>query len=73
MLPVLILAQGHAVLDSNLFRPAHFLTDKLLTWVWLYDILTPPTEIYKFFNSFYYMQNCTFSLARRHECQGKEL
>jgi len=47
-MPILTLHSAQSVLDSNLYRPMHFLTDKLLTGVWLHDALAPPTEIHKF-------------------------
>jgi len=47
-MPILVLCRAQSVLDLNLFRPAHFLTDKLLTGVWLHDALAPHTEIHNF-------------------------
>ena len=47
-MPILKLCSTQSVLDSNLFRPTHFLTDAFLTGVWIHDSLAPPTEIHKF-------------------------
>jgi len=48
-MPILTLLRAQSVLDLNLLRPAHFLTDELLARVWLHDALVPPTEIHRAF------------------------
>ena len=61
-MPILTLPSTTSVLDSNLVRPTHIITDELLRGVWPWSLPQQFINFESIAQTFFFVQNCTFRM-----------